>query len=71
MSKVSKKRMSKIITNHIRRNYVGLKQNIYIMKSEKDIQVGGGIRKFHPRLTSNWNEDKNRYIKEVHENRKD
>ena len=57
------------------------------MKSEKDIQVDGGIREsydkliksgmaweFHPWLTGNWNEDKDRYIKEiyeVYENRKD
>ena len=50
------------------------------MKSEKDIQVDGGIREsynkliksgmaweFHPWLTGNWDEDKNRYIKEVYE----
>lgn len=50
------------------------------MKLEKDIQADGGIREsynkliksgmaweFHPWLTGNWNEDKNRYIKEVYE----
>ena len=57
------------------------------MKLEKDIQADGGIREsydkliksglaweFHPWLTGNWNEDKDRYIKEiyeVYENRKD
>ena len=57
------------------------------MKSEKDTQVTGGIKEsynkfiksgiaweFHPWLTGNWHEDKDRYIKEiyeVYENRKD
>lgn len=56
------------------------------MKSEKDIQVAGGISgnaeefwirdyrllissgiawEFHPWLTGNWNEDKERYINEI------
>ena len=58
------------------------------MKSEKDIQVVGGIStsddamvrwkkdydtliasgmawEFHPWLTGNWNDDKERYIKEI------
>ena len=58
------------------------------MKSEKDIQVVGGINisedamekwkadykmviasgmawEFHPWLTGNWNDDKERYIKEI------
>jgi phosphoribosylformimino-5-aminoimidazole carboxamide ribonucleotide (ProFAR) isomerase len=58
------------------------------MKSEKDIQVAGGINiskdamekwkedykmliasgmawEFHPWLTGNWNDDKERYIKEI------
>ena len=77
-----------IITNHTHKIFVGLKQNIYIMKSEKDIQVVGGIStsedamarwkkdyealiasgmawEFHPWLTGNWNEDKERYITDI------
>lgn len=57
------------------------------MKLENNIHEIGGIREsynkliksgmaweFHPWLTGNWNEDKDRYIKEiyeVYENRKD
>ena len=86
--RVLRRRMLNNITNHTHKIFVGLKQNIYIMKSEKNTLPAGGIKlsreaeefwirdynllissgmawEFHPWLTGNWNEDKERYINEI------